>query len=94
VDTNVMTDHFVQFVHSTGGNKVVQSFLQLIWLLCVWVVWTERNNRVFNNSISHMPRLLDKAKYLSLGWLKARKATFVCGTDKWWSSPLHCLSIG
>jgi len=73
VDTNVMTDHFVQFVHSTGGNKVVQSFLQLIWLLCVWVLWTERNNRVFNNSISHLPRLLDNVKYLSLGWLKLEK---------------------
>jgi len=31
---------------------------------------------------------------LSLGWLKARKATFVYGTHQWWSCPLVCLGIG
>jgi len=94
VDTDVLSDHFVQFVHSTGGSKATKTFLQLVWLLCAWVLWTERNNRLINNSITQMPRLLDKVKYLSLGWLKARKATFSFGTDRWWSSPLHCLGIG
>ena len=94
VDTNVVSDHFVQFVHSTGGSKATKSFLQLIWLLWAWVLWTERNNRLFNNSITPMSRLLDKVKYLSLVWLKARNATFSFGTDRWWSSSLHCLGIG
>ncbi|XP_024626742.1 uncharacterized protein [Medicago truncatula] len=58
VDTNVLSDHFVQFVHSTGGSKVSQSFLQLIWLLCAWVLWTERNNMCFNDSITPLPRIL------------------------------------
>ncbi|AES88225.2 transmembrane protein, putative [Medicago truncatula] len=35
VDTNVLLDHFLQFVNLTGGGKVVRDFLQLIWLLCV-----------------------------------------------------------
>lgn len=94
VDTNVLSDHFVQFVHSTGGNKASQSFLQLIWLLCAWVLWTERNNMCFNDSITPLPRLLDKVKYLSLGWLKARNASFLFGTFSWWSNPLQCLGIG
>jgi hypothetical protein len=72
VDSNVLSDHFVQFVHSTGVSKARRSFLQLIWLLCAWVLWTERNNRLFNNTITHIPKLLDKVKYLSLGWLKAK----------------------
>ena len=38
VDTNIIADHFLQFVHLTGGGKAKRSFLQLIWLLCVWVV--------------------------------------------------------
>lgn len=80
VDTNVSPDHFVQFVHATCGNKATQSFFQLIWLLCAWVLWTERNNMCFNDVITHLPRLLDKVKYLSLGWLKARKASFLFGT--------------
>jgi hypothetical protein len=94
VDTNVMSDHFIQFVHLTGVGKARRSFLQLIWLLCAWVLWTERNNRVFNSVITPIPRLLDKVKYLSLGWLKAKKVAFRFGTDRWWSSPFQCLGIG
>jgi len=40
---------------------------QLIWLLCTWIVCNERNNRLFNNTITIVPRLLDKVKLLSLG---------------------------
>jgi len=35
MDSNVLSDHFVQFVHSTGVGKVRRSFLQLILLLRV-----------------------------------------------------------
>ncbi|XP_024631708.1 uncharacterized protein [Medicago truncatula] len=94
VDTNVLSDHFVQFVHTTGGSKATKSFFQLIWLLCVWILWIERNNRCFNNYVTSLPRLLDKVKYLSLGWLKVRKVSFMFGTNSWWSSPLQCLDIG
>ncbi|XP_024632796.1 uncharacterized protein [Medicago truncatula] len=87
VDSNVLFDHFVQFVHSTGVSKARKSFLRLIWLPCAWVLWTECNNRLFNNTITPISRLLNKVKYLSLGWLKAKKATFMYGTDRWWSSP-------
>jgi len=38
VDSNVLFGHFVQFVHSTGVSKARKSFLQLIWLLCAWVL--------------------------------------------------------
>jgi len=41
----------------------------------------ERNNRLFNNVVTLIPCLLYKIKKLSLGWLKAKKATFVYGTQ-------------
>jgi len=44
VDYNIISDHFIQFIHATGGGKARCSFLQLIWLLSAWVVWNERNN--------------------------------------------------
>jgi len=72
VDVNNIADHLVQFTYMTGGGKAKRSFLQLIWLLCTWVVWNEQNNRLFNNIVTHVPRLLDKIKLLSLGWLKAK----------------------
>ena len=31
-------DHFIQFTNYTGGSKSRRSFLQLIWLLTVWVL--------------------------------------------------------
>jgi len=56
-------------------------------------VWTERNNRLFTNVVTDVPRLLDKVKLLSLGWLKAKKAMFVFCTQRW-SNPRACLGIG
>jgi len=38
VDSDIMSDNFLQFIHSIGGGKATRSFLQLIWLLCDWVV--------------------------------------------------------
>ncbi|KAK2375121.1 hypothetical protein QL285_076032 [Trifolium repens] len=42
-DAHNLSDHFVQFTHSAGGHSAQRSFLQLVWLACVWVVWNERN---------------------------------------------------
>lgn len=93
VDSNVLSDHFLQFVYSTGGGKATRSFLQLIWLLCAWVLWNERNNKLFNNVVTPMPRLLDKVKCMSLAWTKAKNVTFRFGTDRWCSSLFQCLGI-
>lgn len=78
VDSHVLSYHFIQFIHATGGLKVRHSFLQLIWLLCVWVVWNECNYRLFKNLECSIPHLLDKFKYYSLSWLQAN---FVYGSQ-------------
>ncbi|GAU26303.1 hypothetical protein TSUD_56010 [Trifolium subterraneum] len=59
VDPTSLCDHFVQFTYSAGGSRARRSFLQLIWLTCVWVVWTERNHRLFMASASSSQQLLD-----------------------------------
>jgi len=93
VEPHDICDHFVQFIHYTGSAKKRTSFLQLIWLLCVWVVWNERYNRLFNNIQSSIDQLLEKVKFHSFWWLKAKNATFVYGSLSWWSDPLLCLGI-
>ncbi|GAU20762.1 hypothetical protein TSUD_84800 [Trifolium subterraneum] len=40
VTAQTLSDHFVQFTTSAGGTRARRSFMQLIWLACVWVVWT------------------------------------------------------
>jgi hypothetical protein len=94
VDPQSIRDHFVQFTYCLGGVKKRRSFLQLLWPVCVWVIWNERNNRFFNNSHSSTHEMLDKVKFHSFWWLKANNATFVFGCQRWWSDLLFCLGIG
>jgi hypothetical protein len=93
VDPHNIREHFIQFIHYTGHSKTHISFLQLIWLLCVWLVWNERNNRLFNNIQTPIDHLLDKVKFHSFWWLKANNTTFVYSSHRWWSNPMFCLGI-
>jgi len=51
-DPRVISDHFTQFILSTGGLKLRRSFHQLIWVLSVWIFWNECNSRLFKNKES------------------------------------------
>ncbi|KAK2449586.1 hypothetical protein QL285_008771 [Trifolium repens] len=55
VEYTSLRDHFVQFTSSASGSRARRSFMQLIWLACAWVVWTERNHRLFRGSASTLP---------------------------------------
>lgn len=87
-------NHCAQISHYTGGLKARRSFLQLIWLLTTWVIWNERNHRIFQHKENSIDQLLDKVKFYSLWWLKAHKVVFTFGDHLWWSSPMSCLCIG
>jgi hypothetical protein len=58
VDSFSITDHFLQFIHYTGTSKARRSFLQLLWLLGIWLIWSERNNRIFKNVETPIDQLL------------------------------------
>ena len=94
VDLFQVTDHFNQSVHSSGGYALRRSFLQLIWLCCIWVIWNERNQRLFANKANTTVQLLEKVKMCSLCWLKAKNVCFPFGYHLWWQQPLVCLGIG
>jgi len=38
VDHNVLSIHFTQFTNNLGTRRRSRSFLQLLWLLCVWLI--------------------------------------------------------
>jgi len=75
VEPHSIRDHFVQFTYYLGGSRESRSFLQLLWLLCIWQVWNERNNRLFNNVQISTLDLLEKVKHNSYWWLKANNAS-------------------
>jgi hypothetical protein len=63
VDPHNISEHFIQFTHYTGHSKVRRSFLELIWLLCVWLIWNERNNKLFHNIQTTIDQLIEKVKF-------------------------------
>jgi len=93
VDSHAIPDHFMQFIQYAGGLKSRRSFFHLIWLQCVWVLWNERNDRLFRGRMCSLPQLLDKIKSNSLRWLKASNVVFNFGTQNWWSGPLVYIGI-
>ncbi|MCI18448.1 tether containing UBX domain for GLUT4, partial [Trifolium medium] len=88
VDSHTLSDHFVQFTYSAGDLRARRSFMQLIWLVCVWVMWNERNHRLFRGSANSLHQMLDKIKIFSYRWLKATSSTLALNYHSWWSSPL------
>jgi len=89
-----ISEHLYQFTHSAGSLRAKHSFLQLVWLLCAWIIWNDSNNRLFKNVETSIAQQFDKVKHYSLWWLKAINANFVYDSSPWWSSPLSCLGIG
>jgi hypothetical protein len=94
VDPDDVSAHFLQFTNLLGGASTKRSFLQLLWMLCVWVLWTERNNRQFNNTEISIQQCFEKVQLHSYWWLKATNAVFVLGVHNWLACPILCLGIG
>jgi hypothetical protein len=76
-DAHILPAHFVQFTYSVGGLRARRSFLQIIWLACVWIMWNERNHRLFRHAASPITHLLEKVKMYSFKWLKTANVTLV-----------------
>ncbi|GAU34505.1 hypothetical protein TSUD_388170 [Trifolium subterraneum] len=89
-----LSDHFVQFTISAGGTRARRSFMQFIWLACVWVVWTEQNHRLFRGTTNSSLHMLDKIKIFSFMRLTAKSFTLALNRHSWWSSPMTCLGLG
>jgi len=67
VDPQHIPNHFAHFAYSTDDLKAHRSFffVWLIWLSCAWVLWNERNNKLFKNKEKSTSQLLDKVNVLS-----------------------------
>ena len=45
--------HFIQFTKMAGMPLFSQLYFKIIWFATVWVIWKERNNQVFQNTVSN-----------------------------------------
>jgi len=67
--------------------------MTVIWMATVWVIWKERNNRIFNQKIDTLDHSVDKVKVMSFSWLQANMPTFAYSYNDWWRHPLPCMGV-
>jgi len=85
-----MREHYTQFTSMAGMPRRSHYVFKVIWFVCVWMIWKDRNNRVFKNTGSNPLVLIEKIKLTSYLWLKANWPTFTLCYHDWWQHPLHC----
>jgi hypothetical protein len=84
-------EHYTQFSLLARIPRSSHYIFKVIWFACVWVIWKDRNDRVFNNTGSNSSVLIEKIKLNSYLWLKAKWPSFHLCYHDWWLHPLHCL---
>jgi len=87
------SDHLYHFGHLAGLPRLSHSFMTVIWMATVWVIWKERNNRIFNQKIDTLDHSVDKVKFMSFSWLQANMPTFAYSYNDWWRHPLPCMGV-
>jgi len=88
-----VSDHFHQFGRLAGFPRSVHSYLQVIWHTTDWIIWKERNNRLFENKAQDLSKLLDNVKFLYFTWLQVKLLTSAFGYNDWWWNPLLCIGV-
>jgi len=86
-------DHYIQFSYMAGLPHSTHSFFKGIWFACVWIIWKERNSRIFKNAALHPYILIEKVKLNSFLWVKANQPTFNYCYYDWWTHPLLCMGV-
>jgi len=93
IPLELVRDNLHQFGNLAGLPQFTHSFLQVIWHACVWLIWKERNNNIFNHKTKDVVLLLDSVKLTSFLWLKANKLTSAFSYTDWWRDPLLCMGV-
>jgi len=68
--------HFIQFTSMAGLPRFTHAFMKVILCASVWVIWKERNNCVFQNTVTIPSVLVEEVKLNSFLWLKLKQVNF------------------
>jgi hypothetical protein len=86
-------DQFLPFVYSAGGSRARHFFMQLLWLYCIWVVWHQRNKRIFKAKESSVIQMVEEFKVHLLWWMKTYNVNFGLNFHMWWTSLVTSMGI-
>jgi len=57
------------------------------------MIWKERNNRVFQNTVSNPINVFEKVKLNAYLWLRSKQVAFVYSYHEWWKHPIPCMRV-
>lgn len=57
-------------------QKTLKTTFTIIWISVLYVIWKDRNRRVFQNQFDHVEALLERVKLQTFWWLKANYILF------------------
>jgi hypothetical protein len=88
-----LRQHCFQFTKMAGMPFCTQLYFRVIWFATVWVIWKERNNRVFQNTVSDPSTLLEIVKRNSYIWLRSKQVAFGYSYHDWWRHPMPSMGV-
>jgi hypothetical protein len=85
--------HFIQFTNMAAMPHFSHHYFYIIWFATVWMIWKDRNSRVFRNPASSPFTLIEKIQQLSFLWLKSKQVNFAYSYYDWCKQPLICIGV-
>lgn len=83
--------HSDHFGNLGGFSHRSKTAFAIIWIAVLFVIWKDRNNRIFNNQVTQLVALAEKVKLQTFWWLKANFILFDFDYPSWRRQPLVCL---
>jgi len=91
---STILDHCLQFGSSSDYAKSRCSFMSVIWFASSWVIWKEKDDRLFVGKEKSPFQLLEIIKLLSFWWFKVNFVIFNYSFHNWCHNPPVCVGIG
>lgn len=86
-------DHWECWDGYSTNSKELKRGLRLIWQAVVWVIWSVRNNVIFNNGVVEVDYMVEEIKRLSWTWSLTRTKIQPCLFYEWHWNPKWCLGL-
>ena len=93
-DPLTLVDHFIQFGTSAFYTNERCSFMYLIWFATSWVIWNEKNDRIYRTKQSSFSQLLENIRLLYFSWHKSKFVSFNYKFHDWCQNPFLCSGVG
>ncbi|RHN63454.1 putative reverse transcriptase zinc-binding domain-containing protein [Medicago truncatula] len=82
--------HYACWNGEVNSRKLRKAFL-MIWHASIWMIWKERNARIFKNQFQNFDEVVDNIKAVSWCWSLSRLRIVSCFFYEWCWNPRECL---